>query len=37
MPGLDPGIHDPRRSQPRVVDCRVEPGNDVNHANASLH
>ena len=26
MPGLDPGIHLPKK--PKNMDCRVKPGND---------
>jgi len=28
MPGLDPGIQEPRSAEPAALDCRVEPGND---------
>jgi hypothetical protein len=28
MPGLDPGIHQLRKSLTKKMDCRVKPGND---------
>ena len=28
MPGLDPGIHQLRKSLAKKMDCRVKPGND---------
>jgi len=32
MPGLDPGIHPASQENfPKMMDCRVKPGNDVSN------